>query len=72
MLDEFLQNILGATFSSSQDYGAKIIYTGKNQPQEIINKDVSQTKKDNNAIFIMRTQIKIRSTKRIKRSHKFQ
>ena len=72
MLVEFLQIILGVTFSSSQDYGAKIIYEGKIQPQEGIIKDVFQTKKDNNVNFIMRTQIKTRSAKSIKQSQKFQ
>ena len=60
-----------AKFPSSQDYGAKIIYEGKIQPQEGIIKDVFQTKKDNNVNFIMRTQIKTRSAKRIKQSQKF-
>ena len=45
MLVEFLQIIVGAKFPSSQDYGAKIIYAGKIQPQETIIKDVVQTKK---------------------------
>ena len=30
ILDEFLQIILGPKFSSSQDYGAKIMFAGKN------------------------------------------
>ena len=45
MLAEFLQIIVGAKISSSQDYGAKIIYAGKIQPQETMIKDVVQTKK---------------------------
>ena len=51
---------MGAIFSSSQDYGAKIIYTGKIQLQETLIKDVFQTKKDNNVVFIVRIQIKTR------------
>ena len=42
MLVDFLQIIVGAKFPSSQDYGFKIIYTGKIQPQETIIKDVFQ------------------------------
>ena len=72
ILVEFLQIIVGAKFPPSQDYGAKIIYTGKILPQETIIKDVFQTKKDNNVIFIMRTQIKTHSKKRIKPTQKFQ
>ena len=72
MLVEFLQIIVGAKFSSSQDYGATIMSAGKIQPQEIMIKDVLQTKKDNTVIFIMITQIKTRSTTRIKQTQKFQ
>ena len=72
MLVEFLQIIVGAKFSSSQDYGAKIIYTGKILPQETIIKDVFQTKKDNNVIFNMTTQMKTCSKERIKSSQKYQ
>ena len=64
MLVEFLQIIVGAKLSPSQDYGAKIIYAGKILPQETIIKDVFQTKIDNDVIFIMRTQIKIHSKKK--------
>ena len=45
ILVEFLQIIVGAKFSSSQDYGAKIMYARKIQPQETIIKNVFQTKK---------------------------
>ena len=72
MLVEFLQIIVGAKFSSSHDYGAKLIYAGKILPQETIIKNIFQTKKYNNVIFIMRTQIKTRSTKIIKPTQKFQ
>ena len=48
------------------------MYARKNLPQETIIKDVFQTKKDNNVIFNMRTQIKTRSKKRIKSTQKFQ
>ena len=71
MLVEFFQIIVGAKFSSSQDYGAKIMYARQIFPQETIIKDVFQTKKDNNVIFNIRTQIKTRSKKRIKRLRNF-
>lgn len=45
MLVEFLQIIVEAKFSSSQEYGAKITYVRKIQPQETIIEDVFQTKK---------------------------
>ena len=72
MLVEFLQIIVGPKSSSSQDYGAKIMYTEKILSQETMIKDVFQTKKDNNVMFNMRTQIIIRSQKRIKSTQKFQ
>ena len=58
MLVEFLQIIVGAKLSPSQDCGAKIMYAGKIFPQETIIKDVLQTKNENNVNVIMRTQIK--------------
>ena len=45
MLAEFLQIVVGAKISSLQDYGAKIMYARKIQPQETIIKNVFQTKK---------------------------
>ena len=42
ILIEFLQVIVGAKFTTSQEYGTKIIYAGKIQPQETIIKDVFQ------------------------------
>ena len=48
------------------------MYARKNLPQETIIKDVFQTKKDNNVIFNMRTQIKTRLKKRIKSTQEFQ
>ena len=72
ILVEFLQIIVGEMFSSSQDYGAKIMYARQILPQETKIKDVFQTKKDNNVIFNIRTQIKTRSKKRIKPSQEFQ
>ena len=47
MLVKFLQILVGVKFSSSKDYGAKIMYAGKIQPHETIIKDVFQTKKEN-------------------------
>ena len=66
MLVEFFQIIMGPKFSSSQDYGAKIMFAGKILSQEQMIKDVFQTKKDNNVMFNMRKQILTRSKKGIK------
>ena len=71
MLVEFLQIVLGVKFSSSQDYGAKIMFGGKMQPHETIIKDIFQTKKVNNVNFIIISQIKTRSVKSIKKSYIF-
>ena len=59
MLLVFFQIIVGTKFPSSQDYGTKLTYSGKIIPQETIIKDVSQTKKNNNVIFIMRHKLKL-------------
>ena len=48
------------------------MYARQILPQETKIKDVFQTKKDNNVIFNIRTQIKTRSKKRIKPSQEFQ
>ena len=72
MLVEFLQIIVGKIFHLYKNFGAKIMYAGKIQPQETIIKDFFQTKKDNYVIFNTRTQIKTRSTKRIKQNQNFQ
>ena len=53
MINDFLIVILGSKFSSSQDYGAKIIFSGKNQTHDLMIKNIFQIKEDNNAMFTM-------------------
>ena len=63
MIDDFLQIILGPKYWSSQDYGAQIMFSGKIFTQELMIKNVFQTKKDNNVWFNMSKQILTRSKK---------
>ena len=63
MIDDFLQIILGSKYSSSQDYGAQIMFSGKILTQELRIKNLFQTKKDNNVWFNMPKQILTRSKK---------
>ena len=53
MINDFLIVILGSKFSSSQDYGAKIIFSGKKQTHDLMTKNIFQIKKDNNVMFTM-------------------
>ena len=71
MLVEFLQIIVGANFLSSQDYATIIMFEGRMQPYSTIIKDFSKPKKGNILNFIMRSKIKTRSLKSIKKLRYF-
>ena len=53
MINDFLIVILGSKFSSSQDYGAQIMFSEKKESHDVMIKHIFQTKKDNNVWFNM-------------------
>ena len=57
MIDDFLIIIVGSKFSSSQDYGAQIMFSEKKLTHDLRIKNIFQTKKDNNVWFIIPKQI---------------
>lgn len=66
ILVEFLQITLRPKYLSSQDYGAQTMFGGKRLSQELMIKNVFQTKKDNNVFCNMPKEILTRSNKGIK------
>ena len=64
MIYDFLIIILGSEFSSSQDYGAQIMFGGKTLTHDLRIENIFQTKKDNNVWFNMPKQIVTCSKKR--------
>ena len=56
MIVEFLIIILGVKYCVLKDYGVTICFTGKPLPYNTPIKDVFQTKKRNNTMFVMRKE----------------